>query len=167
MDIVRSVLDNLHFDAAVFFAQLALFYTLHLLLTPILYKPLAKAQRERSALTSERIDEAERINAQALKLKNQYEQAIRQTQKEALAITQTARQKADADRQAVLDAARNEANEIIKKARADMAKERQDAQKELTAELPSLAQAVAVKIAKALISGEVSERYIKRMRGVS
>ena len=167
MDIIRSVLDNLGFDAAVFCSQLVLFYILHLLLTPLIYKPLEKVRRERESLTDERVREAQQFKNKAAKLKAQYEQAIHETQNATLAITQKAHQEAEASRQAVLDAARNEANSIIADTRAEMAKDRRLARQTLEAEVPALAKAVACKLAQAFTSGEVGEQFLKRLRSIS
>lgn len=167
MDIVRSVLNNLGFDAAVFLAQLALFYTLHLLLTPLLYRPLEKAFKQRASLTDERVREAQRFKDQAAKLKDVYEQAIRETQKTTLEITQTAQKEAEASRQKVLDTARSEANAIIEKTRTEMANERSEARKALEAEVPALAKAVACKLAQAFTGGEIGEQFVKRLRSLS
>lgn len=164
MDIVRSVLNNLGFDAAVFLAQLALFYTLHMLLTPLLYRPLERAFKKRDSLTDGRVKEAQRYKDQAAKLKAVYEQAIRETQKQTLEITQTAQKEAEAARQKVLDTARSEANAIIEKTRAEMAGERLEAQKALEYEVPGLAKAVACKLAQAFTAGEVGEQFVKRLR---
>ena len=167
MDIVRSVLNNLGFDAAVFLAQLALFYTLHLLLTPLLYRPLERAFKQRASLTDGRVKEAQHFKDKAAELKAIYEQVIRETQKETLEITQTAQKEAEAARQAVLDTARSEANAIIEKTRAEMASERREAKKVLEAEVPALAKAVACKLAEAFTGGEIGEHFVKRLRSLS
>ncbi|MBQ7568124.1 hypothetical protein IJT17_04890 [bacterium] len=166
MDIVRSVLNNLGFDAAVFLAQLALFYAMHLLLKPILYRPLENAFKQRASMTDDRVSEAQRFKDKAAALKAQYEQAIRETQSETLAITQAATKEAEAARQAELETARNTANGIIEKTRAELVQERREAQQTLEAEVPTLARAVAVKLAQAFTSGEIGEKFIKRVRGL-
>lgn len=167
MDIVRSVLNNLGFDATVFLAQLALFYTLHLLLTPLLYRPLEKAFKQRHSLTDKRVKEAQHYKNLAAELKSVYEQAIRETQKETLEITQSAHKEAEAARQKVLDDARSEANAIIEKTRAEMAHDRQEARKALEAEVPALAKAVACKLAAAFTNGEVGEQFVRRLRSLN
>ena len=166
MDVVRSVLNNLGFDCTIFLSQLVLFYVLHLLLKPILYKPMAKARAERKKVTQDRVDEAERINSQALELKKQYEQSISQTQKEVLAITQQAQESVDAHRQEVLDKARAQAASIIDKTRSELEAEQVKAERELQEKVPALAGALVRKLATVMTDGEVGERFIKRLQEV-
>lgn len=167
MEIIGSVLDNLGFDAAVFVSQLALFYILHLALTPLIYQPLNKVQKERDALTDDKIREAQRLLTEAPVWKARYEQAMSEAHKEAQAITQSAVAKAESERIDVLNEARQEAYTIISDTRAAVAKERREALQALKDEVPSLAKAVACKIAEKCTSGDIRDQFLKRLRSVS
>ena len=166
MDVVRSVLNNLGFDLTIFLSQIALFYILHILLKPILYKPMEQARAERQKVTQDRVDEAERVNSQALELKRQYEQSLRQTQKEALAITQRAQEQVELQRQQALDSARAEAVKIISKTRDELANEQEIAEQELQEQVPALALALACKLAGSVTDGEVSKELVARLQEV-
>lgn len=166
MEIIGSVLDNLGFDAAVFVSQMVLFYILHLALTPLIYQPLNKVQKERDSLTDEKIRDAQRLIEEIPQWKAQYEQAMSEAHKEAQTITQAAINKAENERLDVLDVARKKSYSIISDTRAAVAKERCDAEQALKAEVPALAKAVACKIAEQCTSGEIRDQFLKRLRSV-
>lgn len=167
MEIVRTVLGELHFDSTIFFTQLALFYIMHLLLKPILYTPLEKSRDERDALTGGRIDEAERINNQALEIKQSCEETLRKARQEALERVQEAGRTADAERVKKLEAARAEAEGLINAAQQQVKDEKLAAEKELTGNLPILAHNVAERLFVGLATGDARTKAIKRLKEVN
>ena len=166
MEIIGSVLNNLGFDATVFVSQLVLFYILHLALTPLIYQPLNKVQKERDSLTDEKVREAQQLLAKVPGLKAQYEQAMSDAHKEAQTLNQAAVARAENERLDVLNEARQKSYTIISETRAAVAKERRDALQALKDEVPALAKKVACKIAEECTSGDIRDQFLKRLRSV-
>lgn len=167
MEIILSVLNGLGFDPVVFVSQLVLFYVMHSLLKPILYRPLEQARLEREALTSGRIEEAELLNNRALELKAHYEAELRATHKEAAGIVAAARKAAEEQRTQVLDSAREQAEKFVQEKQAEVAAEKQLAQVQLQATVPELGRLTALKLANSLLSGEHRERVAKQLKEAS
>jgi F-type H+-transporting ATPase subunit b len=167
MEIIRSVLHNLGFDPVVFGSQVFLFYVMHLLLQRILYRPLEQSRNQREALTMGRVEEAERINQQALALKENYEDEIRRARQAAQAAVQQARSQAEADRVARLAAARAEAEALLRTAQDEILDERTRAEAELNQQVTELSMAVAGRLVETMAGPAQRERVLKRLREAS
>lgn len=152
MEIVLSIMNQLGFDPAVFACIAAIFYAMHLALKAIIYKPIEKARASRDLLTAGRVDEAERMNKEALELKARYEAEIKAARKAAQERVSEARSEAEAERMKRLDVARAEAEAIIAQSHDDVVKESAAAKSELEIAVPSLAKSIALKIASGLLS---------------
>ncbi|NMA26143.1 MAG: ATP synthase F0 subunit B [Burkholderiales bacterium] len=167
MEIIHSVLHSLGFDPVVFGSQVLLFYVMHLLLQRILYRPLEHSRDQREALTMGRVDEAERINQQALALKENYEDEIRRARQAAQAAVQQARSQAEADRVARLAAARAEAEALLRTAKEEILGERTRAEAELNQQVAELSMAVAGRLVETMAGPAQRERVLKRLREAS
>ncbi len=152
MEIVLSIMNQLGFDPAVFASVVVIFYAMHLALKAIIYKPIQKARASRERLTSGKIEEAERMNKEALELKSRYETEIKACRKAAQERVSEARREAEAERMKRLELARAEAETIINQSHDDVAKDAATAESELEITVPALAQLIAVKIARGLLS---------------
>lgn len=167
MEIIHSVLHNLGFDPVVFGSQVLLFYVMHLLLQGVLYRPLEQSRNRRDALTMGRVEEAERINRQALALKENYEDEIRQARQAAQAAVQQARSQAEAARVARLAAARAEAESLVRAAHDEILGERTRAEAELDQRVPELSMAVAGRLVETMAGPAQRERVLGRLREAS
>lgn len=152
MEIVLSIMNQLGFDPAVFASVVAIFYVMHLALKAIIYKPIQKARAKRDLLTSGKVEEAERMNKEALELKSRYDAEIKSCRKAAQERVNEARREAEAERMKRLELARAEAEVIINQSHDDVAKDTATAKSELEITVPALAQSIAVKIARGLLS---------------
>lgn len=167
MEVISSVLHSLGFDPVVFGSQLVLFYVMHLVLTPILYRPLEKVRNERDALTLGKIHEAERINDEALALKSRYEAEIRAARQAAQATVSGAKAEAEAARMERLEAARTESEAVIQAAHQEIADERARAETELQGKVGGLSLAVASRLVETSASAAQRERITTRLREAS
>lgn len=167
MEIVRSVLDSLGFDPPIFLAQIVLFYCMHLVLTPLLYRPLERARNERDGLTMGRVHEAERINREALALKARYEAEIRQARQAAALLVQQAKAEAEEARMTRMDQARTESEAVIRAAQAEISAERTRAEAELQGQVQDLSLAVASRLVETMASDAQRSRVVERLREAS
>lgn len=167
MEIIRSVLDSLGFDPVVFGSQVILFYLMHLLLKPILYRPLESSRSQRDALTMGKVEEAEQINRRAQVLKENYEEEIRLARLAAQATVAKARAEAEADRARRLAAANEEAQAMLSSAREEIHRQRLQAEAELDREVEGLSMSVASRLLKTMASPPQSQRVLERLREVA
>lgn len=167
MEIISSVLNSLGFDPVIFGSQIVLFYVMHLVLTPILYRPLEKVRNERDALTLGKIHEAERINNEALALKARYEAEIRTARQAAQATVSAAKAEAEAARMARLESARAESEAVIQAAQQEIANERARAEAELQGKVGDLSLAVASRLVETSASEAQRARITTRLREAS
>jgi len=164
MEIIHSVLESLGFDPISFGLQVLLFYGMHLLLTPILYRPLERSRNERDALTVGRVQEADRVNREALALKAAYEEEIRQARLAAQTLVQQARTEAEAARMARLDEARSQAEALRQAAHQEIAAERAGAEAALGGQVADLSLAVASRLVRDLAGEAQQRRVLERIR---
>ncbi len=164
MEIIHSVLQSLGFDPVSFGLQVLLFYGMHLLLTPILYRPLERSRNERDALTVGRVREADQVNREALTLKARYEEEIRQARQAAQALVQQARSEAEVARMARLDEARSQAEALRQAAHQEIAAERAGAEAALGGQVAGLSLAVASRLVRDLAGEAQHGRVLERLR---
>lgn len=135
------------------------FFILLFFLNIFLYKPLIAAIGEREEKIKSNLDEAESLNAQAEKLKRDYDARIQEVKKEAASIVQKAAEDGDKVKAEMIEAARKEARHINEQAFSDIEREHQKSRETLKAETSNLAVQIAEKILKDSLD-EVTQRAI-------
>lgn len=153
------------FDWWTFILQISNFLVLVWLLHHFLYKPIEKVMKERRGLVDKALDEAEAAKEAAEREKQRY--AARQTALEAerqKLLAETRSLAAD-DREKILAAARVQADEILRDAKADIAKERQAALNDLKKEAAGVAVALAEQILAASASPQLNMTFLDKISG--
>lgn len=164
MDILRSALDSLGFDAAVFWSQFALFFLLHGLLWQVLYKPLGQARSERRARTEGILAEAEKINAEALELKRQWESAVAEARRQAREFLANSRRQAEKERAERVARGREEARRLLEETRASIAADRERVAADLESRVKELSVAIATRLVGSWLRDGGRERVLARIR---
>lgn len=165
MDTIYALLDSMHAEPCIIFAQVILFYIFHLLMTQIIYKPLAAVRKKRRAETVAKIEEAESINRETLKIKSDYEEKIRLARQEAFELIQETQRRAERKRNERLSAAKDEAADIIDRAKAEVETEKKRLGNELSGTVSQLSLQMALRIVSNVTSGISRERAEKVLRG--
>lgn len=118
------------FEPKTIIIQIVNFFILLFFLNIFLFKPLKQAIKDREDKVRNTLDEAESINAEAEKLKEQYGQKLSQAKKEAQDIIQSAQDSAEKTKNEIIDDAKKEARYTTEKAVRDVeamrAKEMED-----------------------------------------
>ena len=117
-----------------------------------------------AAVTTDKVAQAQALNEATLKLKEEYEERMRQARREALSQVSSAQREAAAARQEQLDRAKAQAEAIINQAKADVESQSKTAQAELEGIAPQLALSIARRILGGMTSGEQRERVQKLLR---
>ena len=120
MDTIVDLMGKLSSAPVVVLAQILLFYVFHLAMSQILYKPLLQARRERRAVTTDKVAQAQALNEATLKLKEEYEERMRQARREALSQVSSAQREAAAARQEQLDRAKAQAEAIREELKGEL-----------------------------------------------
>ncbi|MFH1454173.1 MAG: F0F1 ATP synthase subunit B [Armatimonadota bacterium] len=138
----------LEFSYPTIIIQIINFFILLFFLNAFLYKPLKAAISQREKQVRDTLDEADSINAQAIKLKEEYESKMAGAKTEAAKVLQDAVNEAQKEKTEIVESGREDVRRINERAFAEIERERKRAQDELKAQIASAAVEVATKILK-------------------
>lgn len=136
----------MEFQAGTMIMQLFAFLVLYLLLRKFAFKPLAKAIQERQDYIDKQIKTAEDNRAEAEKLQLEHRQEMVKAREEALEIVERARKQSEKQATDILAAANTEAERIKEAAKIEINKEKNEALAELRDQIGSLSVMIAAKI---------------------
>jgi F-type H+-transporting ATPase subunit b len=117
--------------------------------------PLERALAERQAATEGARKQAEQVIAKANEKMRQYEDALRQARAEVYRQQEGGRQQAVEERTRIVRDARERANDSIRRAKLEIARDVDEAKKALEAESERLAE----EIARSLLAPPAGERH--------
>lgn len=149
----------LTFDPGVALWTIIVFVALLIVLRALAWKPLLRALQQREEFIQHSIDEARDQRVQAEKLVADYRAQLEQARAEATAIVEEGRRDAEEVRRRLQEGARQDAEELVARARREIKLAKDTAVKELydrTAEL-------AVQVATGVISKELSDADHRRL----
>jgi F-type H+-transporting ATPase subunit b len=144
-------------------AFLVNFLVLFGLLTAILYKPVLKMLDERQAKIKESLEQAEKIKEQMSRSEEQIKAAVVAARKEGQVIIAQASQIAEKIKEEAKDGARQEADVIINKARAEIKLERDKSIAELRSEFSNLTVLAAEKVIKESLDAQKHLKLINEV----
>jgi len=116
---------------------------LFFVLRKIFFKPVTKFLDERQNAIKNKIDRTEEDLKEAAKLKEEYEQKLKEARQEALAIMDNASSQGEKKREEIIDKAKEEAKRIKEKASAEIEAEKEQALTYLRDHLAELATSAA------------------------
>lgn len=128
--------------------QIVNFVILLFFLNIFLYKPLKEAIAEREKKVKDALDEADSVNAQAFKLKEDYEEKIQSVKQESSQILQTANAEAQKNKAEMIEEGRLDIKHMNERAFYEIEKERKKAEEQLKNQVASVAVDMATKILK-------------------
>lgn len=131
-----------------FFWQLANFLILLIVLNHLLFKPLLRLFRERDQRINGSLDSAKQMGQERDELIHSIEQKIAKAREEAKGIFGDLRNKGTAQQRTVLDETAREADEMNKRARADLEQVTRKAKDSLKLEVDSFSRLIVDKMIK-------------------
>ena len=156
---MQLVHDTILLAIAVFFLFLAMSY--------LLFNPVRKMLEDRKLKIKGELDDAAADKADAAALKAQYEEKLKDIDKEAEAILSEARQKALRNEAKIVEEAKEEAARIIARAGEEALLEKKRVVDEMKQEMISVAAAMAAKVISANmdinIQNQLVDETIKEM----
>ena len=136
-------------------------FTLFLVLSYLLFNPARKFLDDRKNRIATDIETAANDKEEALKLKNEYEEKIKEADKEVARILSEARSKAVANENKILAEAREEAAGIVKRANEEAELEKKRVMDEVKQEMVAIASLMAEKVVKGNIDTTIQDSLIE------
>lgn len=142
---------------------------LYLLLRHFLIRPVTQVMEKRKKMAEEGFKNAQDMQNDALKMKQEYEEALNGAKQESVQIVDNARRSARAEYDRIIGEAGEKAGSIIESAKETVRMEREKTMKELQSEIAGLAAASAAKIvggqAGEQADRELYEQFLKETAG--
>ena len=135
-------------------------FVMFLFLSYMLFNPAREMLKKRQDKVKDDIDSAEKSREDAAKLKEEYENRLREIHKEEDAILSAARQKALENETKIIDQAKAEAANIIARANHQAELEMNKAQDEIKKEIITVASMVAGKAVSEKLVIEIQDSLI-------
>ena len=135
-------------------------FVMFLFLSYMLFNPAREMLKKRQDKVKNDIDSAEKSREDAAKLKEEYENRLREIHKEVDAILSAARQKALENETKIIDQAKAEAANIIERANHQAELEMKKAQDEIKKEIITVASMVAGKAVSEKLDIEIQDSLI-------
>ena len=140
---------------------------LFLVLKHYLFKPVEKVMEQRQAEVDKIYDDAETAKADAEAYRAAYDEKLAHAKEEAVDIIKAAQERADRLGDEIVSDARAKAEDLIKRADAEIAQERKKAVNELKNEISFISLDIAQQMLDREINGadhdELINRFIKEM----
>ena len=145
------------FDTVVMALSMLVMFTL---LSYFLFNPVRDMLEKRKQRVAEDCDAAKREKEDAIAFKEEYDQKLKQVDKEAEAILSAARKRAMQNEAKIVAEAKEEAARIIARANAEIELEKKRALDDMKQEMITIAAMMAEKVVAASIDTNVQESLI-------
>ena len=149
---------QLLFDTALL--AIAVFF-LFMLMSYLLFDPARKLLKDRQEKIENDIDTARSDKEKAQALKAEYEEKLKNVDKEAELILSEARQKALKNQNKIVDDAKEEASRIIKRAQEEAELEKKHAMDDMKQEMIQIASLMAQKVVAASIDTNIQDTLVE------
>lgn len=135
-------------------------FVMSTLLSYLLFNPVRKMLEDRRQRVADEQEHAKQERAEAVSYKEEYEQKLREIDKEAQAILSDARKKAMKQEEKIVAEAKEEAARIIERANAEIALEKKRALDDMKQEMITIASMMAGKVVAASIDTSIQESLV-------
>ena len=138
---------------------------LYLLLRHFLFKPVMGIMEKRRQIIEDGLKNAQDAQDNAMKMKAEYEDALRGAKQESAQIIENARSAANNEYDRIVGEAGDKAGNIIESAKETVRIEREQTMKELQGEIAGLAVASAAKIVGRTADEDLYDQFLKEVGG--
>lgn len=148
---MSGLFDLLHFNPLTFTMAFVVFGTLLIVLSTKVWGPVLKTLDERDETIRNDIDQAKVAKEEAAKLLQEQRDAMKELREEGKRIREEAIQLAEKQKHEMIVAAKREADEVLVRARTELAREKQA----MLDDFKNLAVDIGVELARKLIAKEL------------
>ena len=138
---------------------------LYLLLRHFLFKPVMGIMDKRRQIIEDGLRNAQDAQNDAMKMKQEYEDALKGAKQESVQIVENARSAAKNEYDRIVAEAGEKAGSIIENAKETVRVERERTMRELQGEIAGLAVASAVKIVGKTADQDLYDQFLKEVGG--
>lgn len=138
---------------------------LYLLLRHFLFKPVMGIMDKRRQIIEDGLRNAQDAQNDAMKMKQEYEDALKGAKQESVQIVENARSAAKNEYDRIVAEAGEKAGSIIENAKETVRVERERTMKELQGEIAGLAVASAAKIVGKTADQDLYDQFLKEVGG--
>ena len=138
---------------------------LYLLLRHFLFKPVMGIMEKRRQIIEDGLKNAQDAQDDAMKMKKEYEDALKGAKQESAQIIENARSAAKNEYDRIVSEAGDKAGNIIESAKEAVRVEREQTMKELQGEIAGLAVASAAKIVGRTADADLYDQFLKEVGG--
>lgn len=138
---------------------------LYLLLRHFLFKPVMGIMDKRRQIIEDGLKNAQDAQNDAMKMKQEYEDALKGAKQESVQIVENARSAAKDEYDRIVGEAGEKAGSIIENAKETVRVERERTMKELQGEIAGLAVASAAKIVGNTADQDLYDQFLKEVGG--
>lgn len=149
--VTGSVLDLIHFNSLTFTLTMVIFFSLLIVLSLKVWKPILKALDDRDDSIRDDLDNAEASRKEAEELLQEQKTAMENLREEAKQIREEAVALAEKQKEELLAAARSDAEKLLANTRAELVREKEA----IFEEVKDLAVEVGVELASQILSKEM------------
>ena len=135
-------------------------FVLYLAMSYFLFEPAKKVLQNRQERIKNELDEAQNSMEQANALKAEYEEKLKDVEKEKQEILSEARKNALKNESEIIEKAKEEAARIMERAQAEAALEKQKLADDVKKEMITVASAMAGKVVAAGMNTQIQEQLI-------
>ena len=146
---------------ATLFAQIIHFLLLVVVLTWVAYKPITQALADRQAYISSTVEAAEKQQAEAAKMQEEYKALLVQARAEAQSIVDKATKLGEQSREDIIREAKEETAKMLKLAKSEIAREQEKALADLRNEVAALSVLAAGKIIGEKLDAQAHEKLVQ------
>ncbi|HBS60958.1 MAG TPA: ATP synthase F0 subunit B [Firmicutes bacterium] len=150
---------------ATLFAQIIHFLLLVVVLTWVAYKPITQALADRQTYISSTIDAAEKQQAEAAKMQEEYKALLVQARAEAQSIVDKATKLGEQTREDIIRETKEETAKMLKLAKSEIAREQEKALADLRNEVAALSVLAAGKIIGEKLDAQAHEKLVQNFIG--
>lgn len=138
---------------------------LYLLLRHFLFKPVMGIMEKRRQIIEDGLKNAQDAQDDAMKMKQEYEDALKGAKQESVQIVENARSAAKNEYDRIVAEAGEKAGSIIENAKETVRVERERTMRELQGEIAGLAVASAAKIVGKTADQDLYDQFLKEVGG--
>ena len=149
----------LHIDSNIFWTVFNLLL-LFILLRIFLFKPVLGMIEKRKNTIASALSDADQKNADAVALKAQYENSLKDTKQEYVRIVSEAKERAQGQYDQIIEKAHTDATQIVQQANAAAQADRERMMKDARGELAEVALAAASKLLGTTVDAKTNQAML-------
>lgn len=150
------------FELGTFIFSIVAFLLMFWIVSAVGFKPIAKMLEQRRVHVTSQIEEAEKSREEAERILAEQQRVLEESRKEAKAILEAARVRAEEQARTILQEAQAESARILEDGRALIERERAEAMNEVLSRVANLTVELTTKLLAEHVTAQVQEEMLAK-----